>query len=196
MAALQSSTNRRDWRFHFLLVTNLINEANALRASFLECHLMDDTNHETVVEGQTLRMRGFWLIAVFLVVTVASCAWYFHSVDAQDKRLAQAIKAGGGDVGYRFSGPEWTPQNFRDSAPFLEVVNAVEPIERIVTCPLGPKSHGKNLCPLHRRMDDALASVEAAFGTTTLAEVLSEPTGSPPLCDPVKSIARKAAAKP
>jgi hypothetical protein len=31
-------------------------------------------------------------------------------------------------------------------------------------------------------MDDALASVEAAFANTTLAEILSEPTGSPPLC--------------
>jgi Rrf2 family nitric oxide-sensitive transcriptional repressor len=68
----------------------------------------------------------------------------------------------------------------------LEVVNAVEPIERIRTCPLGLKSHGKNLCPLHRRMDDALASVETAFGSTTLAEVLAEPTGSPPLCDAVQ----------
>lgn len=68
----------------------------------------------------------------------------------------------------------------------LEVVNAVEPIERIAVCPLGLKSHGKNLCPLHRRMDDALASVEEAFGKTTLAEVLAEPTGSPPLCDPAK----------
>jgi Rrf2 family transcriptional regulator, nitric oxide-sensitive transcriptional repressor len=65
----------------------------------------------------------------------------------------------------------------------LEVVNAVEPIQRITTCPLGLKSHGKNLCPLHRRMDDALASVEAAFANTTLAEVLAEPTGSPPLCE-------------
>ena len=65
----------------------------------------------------------------------------------------------------------------------LEVVNAVEPIQRIATCPLGLKSHGKNLCPLHRRMDDAMASVEAAFRNTTLAEILSEPTGSPPLCD-------------
>lgn len=65
----------------------------------------------------------------------------------------------------------------------LEVVNAVEPIERIKTCPLGLKSHGKNLCPLHRRMDEALASVESAFRGTTLAEVLAEPTGSPPLCD-------------
>jgi Rrf2 family protein len=65
----------------------------------------------------------------------------------------------------------------------LEVVNAVEPIQRIKTCPLGLKSHGLRLCPLHRRMDDALASVEAAFGRTTLAEILAEPTNSPPLCD-------------
>lgn len=72
----------------------------------------------------------------------------------------------------------------------LEVVNAVEPIKRIVTCPLGLKSHGKNLCPLHRRMDEALASVEAAFSNTTLAEILSEPTGSPPLCD-LPTITRK-----
>jgi Rrf2 family protein len=68
----------------------------------------------------------------------------------------------------------------------LEVVNAVEPIQRIKSCPLGLKSHGKNLCPLHRRMDDAMASVEAAFRSTTLAEVLAEPTGSPPLCDDTK----------
>lgn len=65
----------------------------------------------------------------------------------------------------------------------LEVVNAVDPIQRIKTCPLGLKTHGVRLCPLHRRLDDALAMVEAAFGGTTLAEVLSEPTRSPPLCD-------------
>jgi Rrf2 family protein len=65
----------------------------------------------------------------------------------------------------------------------LEVVNAVEPIERIQTCPLGLKSHGVNLCPLHRRLDAALAMVEKAFGGSTLAEVLAEPTTSKPLCD-------------
>jgi len=64
----------------------------------------------------------------------------------------------------------------------LEVVNAVDPIKRIATCPLGLQAHGKNLCPLHRRMDDALAMMEAAFRKTTLAEVLAEPTTSPPLC--------------
>jgi Rrf2 family nitric oxide-sensitive transcriptional repressor len=65
----------------------------------------------------------------------------------------------------------------------LDVVNAVEPIRRIVTCPLDLPTHGVRLCPLHKRMDAALAAVEAAFGGTTLAEVLSEPTDSVPLCD-------------
>ena len=65
----------------------------------------------------------------------------------------------------------------------LEVVNAVEPIGRIQTCPLGLKSHGANLCPLHRRLDNALASVEEAFSKSTLAEILAEPTNSTPLCE-------------
>lgn len=65
----------------------------------------------------------------------------------------------------------------------LEVVNAVEPIGRIRECPLGLKAHGVRLCPLHKRLDDAMATVEAAFRGTTLAEVLAEPSASVPLCD-------------
>ena len=65
----------------------------------------------------------------------------------------------------------------------LDVVNAVEPIRRITTCPLGLKTHGVRLCPLHRRVDEAMALVEKAFGGTTLAEVLAEPTSSVPLCE-------------
>lgn len=65
----------------------------------------------------------------------------------------------------------------------LEVVNAVEPIRRITTCPLGLPGHGARLCPLHKRVDDALALVESAFASTTLAEVLAEPAESVPLCN-------------
>ena len=65
----------------------------------------------------------------------------------------------------------------------LDVVNAVEPIERIHSCPLGLAAHGVNLCPLHKRMDEAMAAVEKAFRETTLAEVLAEPSASVPLCD-------------
>ncbi|CAN5725286.1 Rrf2 family transcriptional regulator [soil metagenome] len=72
-----------------------------------------------------------------------------------------------------------TPENMT----ILEVVNAVEPIQRIRECPLGLTSHGVRLCPLHRRMDDAMATVELAFRETTLAEILGEPTESVPLCE-------------
>ncbi|TSA05756.1 MAG: Rrf2 family transcriptional regulator [Planctomycetaceae bacterium] len=65
----------------------------------------------------------------------------------------------------------------------LEVVQAVDPIRRITTCPLGLAAHGKHLCPLHRRLDNAMASVEKAFADSTLAEILDEPTTSVPLCD-------------
>ena len=65
----------------------------------------------------------------------------------------------------------------------LEVVNVVDPIRRIQECPLELKSHGVRLCPLHRRLDNALASVEQAFAETTLHDILSEPSESRPLCD-------------
>ncbi len=65
----------------------------------------------------------------------------------------------------------------------LEVVNAVDPMKRIRECPLGLPSHGMRLCPLHRRLDNAMGMVEAAFGKTTLAEILAEPSESVPLCD-------------
>src|SRR4051812_23231734 len=37
----------------------------------------------------------------------------------------------------------------------LEVVSAIAPLPRITSCPLQLPSHGVNLCPLHRRLDDA-----------------------------------------
>lgn len=63
-----------------------------------------------------------------------------------------------------------------------EIVNAVDPIRRIQTCPLGLKAHGVHLCPLHRRLDEAIALVEKAFRETTVAELLAEPSASRPLC--------------
>ncbi len=78
-----------------------------------------------------------------------------------------------------------------DELSILEVVNAVEPIKRIRTCPLGISAHGVRLCPLHRRLDNALAGVEEAFSSTTLAEVLAEPTTSSPLCRVPKNLPAK-----
>ena len=77
----------------------------------------------------------------------------------------------------------------------LEVVNAVDAIQRIRTCPLELASHGVKLCPLHRRMDAAMAQVEQAFRSTTVAEVIAEPGDVRPLCEiePAKPIRRSIA---
>lgn len=71
----------------------------------------------------------------------------------------------------------------------LEVVNAVDPVKRIRTCPLGIESHGTRLCPLHRRLDDVAEQTERAFAETTIAELLSEDGPSKALCAPKKSVA-------
>jgi Rrf2 family protein len=64
-----------------------------------------------------------------------------------------------------------------------EVIDAVDPLQRIKTCPLGLKAHGVNLCPMHKRLDDALAAMEKAFKASTVAELLADPNPSKPLCD-------------
>jgi len=63
----------------------------------------------------------------------------------------------------------------------LDVVNAVDPIQRINSCPLDLKTHGVQLCALHRRMDNAIMAMEDAFRATTLAELLADPNPSVPL---------------
>lgn len=64
----------------------------------------------------------------------------------------------------------------------LDVIGAVDPIKRIERCPLGLPQHGANLCPLHKRIDRAIAMVEKEFRDATMADLLAEPTESKPLC--------------
>lgn len=75
----------------------------------------------------------------------------------------------------------------------LAVINAVDPMQRIHSCPLGLPQHGVNLCPLHRKLDDAMALVERTFGEHSIADLLSEPSSSRPvgLCTPATAFAKK-----
>ncbi len=63
----------------------------------------------------------------------------------------------------------------------LEVVDAVTPIQRIRACPLGNPSH-LSLCPLHRKLDDAIESIQKAFSSTTLADLLEPGAGRAGRC--------------
>ncbi|MFO1042252.1 MAG: Rrf2 family transcriptional regulator [Planctomycetaceae bacterium] len=62
----------------------------------------------------------------------------------------------------------------------LEVVNAIDPVQRYHTCPLG--LHGMHLCPLHRKLDDAAQAIEATFNGATIANLLDAPANRRPLC--------------
>jgi Rrf2 family protein len=53
----------------------------------------------------------------------------------------------------------------------LDVLSAVDPIERIRECPLGNPQH-TTLCPLHKRLDDAICLVESSLAATKLSELV------------------------
>ena len=73
-----------------------------------------------------------------------------------------------------------------------DVVDAVEPFQRILKCPLDIASHGSTLCPLHRRLDRAMALLEEQFRDATIADLLSEPGSVTPLCQEKKLFMIKA----
>lgn len=63
-----------------------------------------------------------------------------------------------------------------------DVVYAVDGVPRIRSCPLGIAEH-EQLCPLHRKLDAAMAQVEEVFKNTTIADLLeSNPDSKVALC--------------
>ena len=65
----------------------------------------------------------------------------------------------------------------------LEVVNAIDPIQRIHGCPLKLASHGKKLCGMHARLDHAMALVEEVLRNSTIADILDEKSRPKPMVD-------------
>lgn len=78
----------------------------------------------------------------------------------------------------------------------LDVVNCVDNLDRPSHCPLGIPDH-IGLCPLHRRLDEAISELQSSLGKTTLAEML-EPTaeGIVPLIGRQQKVLRKRSVRP
>ncbi len=72
-----------------------------------------------------------------------------------------------------------------ENLPLLNIINAVDPIKHINSCPLKLKTHGTHLCRLHKRVNDSIKMIEETFRTSTIAMILNEPTQSIPLCESV-----------
>ena len=65
----------------------------------------------------------------------------------------------------------------------LDVVNVIDPLERISQCPLGREAHNSALCPLHKRIDEVIAMLQDTLGGMTLTSVI-DGTPGPTLCPP------------
>lgn len=100
---------------------------------------------------------------------------YLHRV-LQDLAAAGLVRSKPGPGGgYELNQPI-------DNLTILDVVNAVSPVERIRSCPLGLPSH-KQLCPLHAELDKAYAATEEAFRGVTIKQLLESASPVIPLCD-------------
>ena len=67
----------------------------------------------------------------------------------------------------------------------LTVINAVDPIRHIESCPLKLETHGTHLCPLHKKVNASISLIEELFRDATIGTILAEPTQSIPLCDSI-----------
>ena len=129
------------------------------------------------------------LRAIVVLAADKRCAWTAQAIAARtlvpqdylNKVLQPLTRAGlvtaqrGRNGGFRLTrSPE--------EVSVLDVISVVDPLQRIKHCPLGLKSHAK-LCPLHRKLDDAMRIVEDAFRSTTIAEILANPGPIRPLCE-------------
>ncbi len=77
-----------------------------------------------------------------------------------------------------------------DETTILDVINAVDPVQRIERCPLGLEGH-TSLCPLHQKLDDAVRQIEETFGAAKISDFTSDQLPIAPLC-PVKEAAAHA----
>lgn len=89
------------------------------------------------------------------------------------KNLVQSQRGSKG--GYTLTKPP-------EEITLLSVINAVDPVKRIQRCPMDQVAEVDVLCPLHKRIDDAMAHVEEAFRNTTVDELLCDSERSYPLC--------------
>ena len=67
----------------------------------------------------------------------------------------------------------------------LEIISAIDLSRRITACPLGLDDHRDVLCPLHRALDSAAAGVEDTLRSITVSQLITDPSGSRPLCSRV-----------
>ncbi len=87
-------------------------------------------------------------------------------------KVLQELVAGGLVRSQPGPGGGYTLVRRPEEVTILDVINAVAPLERIRSCPLGLRTHTR-LCPLHDKLDQVYAAMERKFGRVTIAKLLN-----------------------
>lgn len=115
-------------------------------------------------------------------VTVQAMAERGHIPAAYLSKLLQGLTRAGLVISQRGVGGGYTLTRPSSAITLADIVNVVEPLQRITTCPLGTMGH-ESLCPLHKKLDIALETIERVFSETTLDDLCREGGGAIPLCE-------------
>ncbi len=102
-------------------------------------------------------------------------------------KVLQALAKAGIVSAQRGSAGGFTLDRDPGTLSVLEVISAIDPIERIRSCPLDLPEHAASLCPLHQRMDESLASLERDFARTTIAELAQHGAFPTNVCNALSS---------
>ncbi|MEJ7607780.1 MAG: Rrf2 family transcriptional regulator [Bryobacteraceae bacterium] len=128
------------------------------------------------------------LRAIVVLATDVKKTWTAQEISAQSKvpqdylmKVFQALGRAGLVTAQRGRGGGFSLTRPPTEISVLDVISVVDPLRRIAYCPLGIEAHGTTLCPLHRKLDDAIRSVEEAFASTTIGELLADPSPIRPL---------------
>ena len=89
-------------------------------------------------------------------------------------KVLQALSRGGLVRSQRGVRGGMSLQKQPSEVTILDVINAVDPLKRVLECPLGLVAHRDRLCALHRRIDEVIAIAEGEFRETTMAQVVAE----------------------
>ncbi|MEL7483580.1 MAG: Rrf2 family transcriptional regulator [Planctomycetota bacterium] len=71
------------------------------------------------------------------------------------------------------SGGFWLTRDPADLS-LLDIVQAIDPLERITECPLGLKEHCETLCPLHRELDNLAQVAIEQLRNTPLKSLMQQ----------------------
>ena len=98
-------------------------------------------------------------------------------------KVLQLLAQGGLIRGRRGVGGGYCLNRPASEISMLDVINAIDPIQRIQSCPLELPNHGGSLCALHRKLDDAAKQLIEIFTDVSMADLVADAGGNRPLCD-------------